>query len=126
MNCRPSGGRVGHLRGLAPDEHSAASSAGRSPISLGQHYHFARRVQDLPWLRSHSRAQVGMTTSLHQTIYVPCFSMGLGKSIQVITFVEIFLRVTQAKKVLLIVPINVIQNWMAEFEKWLPMYVSIQ
>ena len=52
--------------------------------------------------------------------------MGLGKSIQVITFVEIFLRVTQAKKVLLIVPINVIQNWMAEFDKWLPMYVSIQ
>ncbi|PAV77817.1 hypothetical protein WR25_01372 [Diploscapter pachys] len=51
-------------------------------------------------------------------------SMGLGKSIQVITFVEIFLRVTQAKKVLLIVPINVIQNWMAEFEKWLPIISS--
>nr|CDJ84646.1 SNF2-related and DNA RNA helicase domain containing protein [Haemonchus contortus] len=49
-------------------------------------------------------------------------SMGLGKTIQVITFIEVFLRVTQAKRVLVIVPINTIQNWYYEFEKWLPRY----
>ncbi|KAK6016615.1 SNF2 family protein, partial [Ostertagia ostertagi] len=49
-------------------------------------------------------------------------SMGLGKTIQVITFIEVFLRVTEAKKVLVIVPINTIQNWYNEFEKWIPRY----
>ncbi|CAI2350626.1 unnamed protein product [Caenorhabditis sp. 36 PRJEB53466] len=47
-------------------------------------------------------------------------SMGLGKTIQVITFSEIFLRATNARKVLIIVPINTIQNWYAEYEKWIP------
>ncbi|VDM69803.1 unnamed protein product [Strongylus vulgaris] len=51
-------------------------------------------------------------------------SMGLGKTIQVIAFVEIFLRVTEAKKVLIIVPVNTIQNWYNEFEKWMPRYTS--
>uniref|UniRef100_A0A915DZK8 Uncharacterized protein n=1 Tax=Ditylenchus dipsaci TaxID=166011 RepID=A0A915DZK8_9BILA len=47
-------------------------------------------------------------------------SMGLGKSIQVISFIEIFFRATRSTKVLIICPINVIQNWAMEFEKWLP------
>lgn len=47
-------------------------------------------------------------------------SMGLGKTIQVIAFVDIFLRHTSAKKVLCIVPINTLQNWMAEFNMWAP------
>ncbi|KAI6211886.1 SNF2-related and DNA RNA helicase domain containing protein [Aphelenchoides besseyi] len=47
-------------------------------------------------------------------------SMGLGKTIQVIAFTEIFLRVTPCKRVLIICPINVIQNWYSEYEKWLP------
>uniref|UniRef100_A0A1I7U621 Helicase ARIP4 n=1 Tax=Caenorhabditis tropicalis TaxID=1561998 RepID=A0A1I7U621_9PELO len=49
-------------------------------------------------------------------------SMGLGKTIQVITFSEIFLRATKAKKVLVIVPINTIQNWYAEYDKWIPKF----
>ncbi|EGT39315.1 hypothetical protein CAEBREN_01708 [Caenorhabditis brenneri] len=49
-------------------------------------------------------------------------SMGLGKTIQVITFSEIFLRATKAKKVLIIVPINTIQNWYAEYDKWIPKF----
>ncbi|CAD6191933.1 unnamed protein product [Caenorhabditis auriculariae] len=49
-------------------------------------------------------------------------SMGLGKTIQVITFTDVFLRATQAKKVLIIVPINTIQNWNAEFDKWMPRF----
>lgn len=46
--------------------------------------------------------------------------MGLGKTFQVISFVEIFLRCTGCKRVLCIVPINTIQNWMSEFNCWLP------
>ena len=47
-------------------------------------------------------------------------AMGLGKTFQIITFVEVFLRCTECKRVLCIVPINTIQNWMSEFNNWLP------
>jgi RAD54-like protein 2 len=46
--------------------------------------------------------------------------MGLGKTLQVIAFIDIFLRYTPAKKVLCVVPINTIHNWMVEFNMWLP------
>lgn len=47
-------------------------------------------------------------------------AMGLGKTFQVISFIEVFLRATCAKRVLCIVPINTIQNWQSEFNNWLP------
>ncbi|XP_059177576.1 helicase ARIP4-like isoform X2 [Physella acuta] len=47
-------------------------------------------------------------------------SMGLGKTIQLISFIDIFLRCTGGKLVLCIVPINTLQNWLAEFNYWLP------
>lgn len=47
-------------------------------------------------------------------------SMGLGKTLQVVSFVDVLLRHTGAKKVLCITPINTIQNWLAEFDKWVP------
>ncbi|XP_074644107.1 helicase ARIP4-like [Tubulanus polymorphus] len=47
-------------------------------------------------------------------------SMGLGKTIQVISFIDVFLRHTSAKSVLCIVPINTLQNWIHEFNVWLP------
>ncbi|CAG5131189.1 unnamed protein product [Candidula unifasciata] len=47
-------------------------------------------------------------------------SMGLGKTIQLISFIDIFLRFTGGKRVLCIVPINTLQNWLAEFNYWLP------
>jgi len=47
-------------------------------------------------------------------------AMGLGKTLQVISFIEVFLRCTQSKRVLCIVPINTIQNWQSEFNNWLP------
>eukprot|EP00045_Choanoeca_perplexa_P015589 m.197980 g.197980 ORF g.197980 m.197980 type:complete len:1169 (-) comp17034_c0_seq1:1153-4659(-) len=46
-------------------------------------------------------------------------AMGLGKTLQVVTFVEVFLRATQARCVVIITPVNTIGNWHAEFEKWL-------
>ncbi|UJR26103.1 hypothetical protein I4U23_007449 [Adineta vaga] len=47
-------------------------------------------------------------------------SMGCGKTIQVITFIDVFLRYTTAKSVLIVVPINTIQNWANEFNRWCP------
>ena len=47
-------------------------------------------------------------------------SMGLGKTLQLISFTDIFMRYTGAKTVLCIVPINTLQNWVAEFDQWLP------
>ena len=47
-------------------------------------------------------------------------SMGLGKTLQVICFIDVFLRFTKARKVLCIVPMNTIQNWYSEFNTWLP------
>ncbi|CAF0904925.1 unnamed protein product [Brachionus calyciflorus] len=47
-------------------------------------------------------------------------AMGLGKTFQTITFIEVFLRCTGCKRVLCIVPINTIQNWLSEFNNWLP------
>ncbi len=47
-------------------------------------------------------------------------SMGLGKTIQLVAFSDIFLRHTPAKHVLCIVPVNTVQNWIAEFGMWVP------
>ena len=47
-------------------------------------------------------------------------SMGLGKTIQLVSFIDIFLRHTEAKTVLCIVPVNTLQNWQNEFNMWLP------
>merc|ERR1719495_2687605 len=47
-------------------------------------------------------------------------SMGLGKTFQVVAFVDIFLACTGGRKVLCIVPINTFQNWLSEFDYWLP------
>ncbi|CAH0749771.1 unnamed protein product [Diatraea saccharalis] len=48
-------------------------------------------------------------------------SMGLGKTLQIVCFCDIFLRHTQSKTVLCIMPINTLQNWVAEFNMWLPL-----
>ncbi|XP_041975936.1 uncharacterized protein LOC121730827 [Aricia agestis] len=47
-------------------------------------------------------------------------SMGLGKTLQIVCFCDIFLRHTNSKTVLCIMPINTLQNWVAEFNMWLP------
>uniref|UniRef100_A0A8B9HVM4 RAD54 like 2 n=1 Tax=Astyanax mexicanus TaxID=7994 RepID=A0A8B9HVM4_ASTMX len=52
-------------------------------------------------------------------------SMGLGKTLQVISFVDVLLRHTGARTVLAIVPVNTLQNWLAEFNLWLPSAESI-
>lgn len=47
-------------------------------------------------------------------------SMGLGKTLQLVCFIDIFLRHTNSKTILCIMPINTLQNWLAEFNMWLP------
>uniref|UniRef100_A0A8C5I4P3 Helicase ARIP4-like n=1 Tax=Gouania willdenowi TaxID=441366 RepID=A0A8C5I4P3_GOUWI len=47
-------------------------------------------------------------------------SMGLGKTLQVISFIDILLKNTEAHTVLVIVPVNTLQNWLTEFNFWLP------
>uniref|UniRef100_A0A671YJK4 RAD54 like 2 n=1 Tax=Sparus aurata TaxID=8175 RepID=A0A671YJK4_SPAAU len=47
-------------------------------------------------------------------------SMGLGKTLQVISFIEILMKNTEAHTVLAIVPVNTLQNWLTEFNLWLP------
>ena len=47
-------------------------------------------------------------------------SMGLGKTFQSISFIEIFLRSTASTHVLVIVPVNTLHNWTTEFDLWLP------
>uniref|UniRef100_A0A3Q2Q5B1 RAD54 like 2 n=1 Tax=Fundulus heteroclitus TaxID=8078 RepID=A0A3Q2Q5B1_FUNHE len=47
-------------------------------------------------------------------------SMGLGKTLQVISFIDILLKNTEAHTVLAIVPVNTLQNWLTEFNIWLP------
>ncbi|XP_051777134.1 helicase ARIP4 isoform X2 [Erpetoichthys calabaricus] len=47
-------------------------------------------------------------------------SMGLGKTLQVIAFLDVLLRYTGARTVLTIVPVNTLQNWLSEFNLWLP------
>jgi RAD54-like protein 2 len=47
-------------------------------------------------------------------------AMGLGKTLQVISFTDVFLRHSGYNHVLVIVPVNTIQNWKNEFNHWVP------
>ncbi|KAM9350359.1 helicase ARIP4-like [Symphorus nematophorus] len=47
-------------------------------------------------------------------------SMGLGKTLQVISFIDVLFKHTQAHTVLAIVPVNTLQNWLSEFNMWVP------
>jgi SNF2 family DNA or RNA helicase len=45
-------------------------------------------------------------------------AMGLGKTLQVITFVEALLRASPATTALIVVPVNTVSTWNTEFCKW--------
>ncbi|KAG7276793.1 hypothetical protein CRUP_014467 [Coryphaenoides rupestris] len=47
-------------------------------------------------------------------------SMGLGKTLQVISFIDVLLRHTSTHTVLAIVPVNTLHNWLSEFNMWVP------
>ncbi|KNC55264.1 uncharacterized protein AMSG_10901 [Thecamonas trahens ATCC 50062] len=46
--------------------------------------------------------------------------MGLGKTLQVVSLIEAFLRAQIGKQALVLAPVTVIDNWEREFHKWLP------
>lgn len=46
--------------------------------------------------------------------------------LQVVGFTDVFMKHTCAKTVLIIVPINTLQNWINEFDMWLPSKANIQ
>lgn len=48
-------------------------------------------------------------------------SMGLGKTLQLVCFCDIFLRHTCSNTILIIMPINTLQNWVNEFNMWIPL-----
>ncbi|XP_055021526.1 helicase ARIP4-like isoform X2 [Boleophthalmus pectinirostris] len=52
-------------------------------------------------------------------------SMGLGKTLQVISFIDVLFRHTKAHTVLAIVPVNTLQNWLHEFNTWVPAAESL-
>ena len=37
-----------------------------------------------------------------------------------ISFIDVFLRHTEGKHVMVIVPVNTLQNWSSEFQQWIP------
>jgi SNF2 family DNA or RNA helicase len=45
--------------------------------------------------------------------------MGLGKTLQSVTFCHVFLENTPATCVLVVVPVNTLTNWVHEFGKWI-------
>ncbi len=47
-------------------------------------------------------------------------SMGLGKSVQTLAFLHTFHRYYRDKRTLLLVPSNVLHNWVEESQRWLP------
>lgn len=47
-------------------------------------------------------------------------STGLGKTLQLVCFCDIFLRHTSSRTILIIMPINTLQNWLHEFNMWIP------
>lgn len=47
-------------------------------------------------------------------------SMGLGKTLQIVCFCDVLMRYTSTKNILIIMPINTIQNWVNEFNLWTP------
>ena len=53
-------------------------------------------------------------------------SMGLGKTLQVISFIELMFRCTPTRHVLCVVPVNTLQNWISEFDRWIPTPQQIQ
>ena len=68
------------------------------------------RTFDGLWKNDPGTTSIDRKRSLHST----------SSLVQVIAFIDVFLRYAIAKSVLIVVPINTIQNWVNEFNRWCP------
>jgi len=53
-------------------------------------------------------------------VFTLWFFISLGKTIQVIAYVSAMFDMQLIKNVLLVIPLSVIPNWIAEFKNWAP------
>ncbi|KAK3103947.1 hypothetical protein FSP39_023138 [Pinctada imbricata] len=107
------------------DELNVPDDVGRILVNIG-HSSEEEDIYLAPQIAKFIKRHQNLIESINRYNSSPGFgcilahSMGLGKTIQMISFIDIFLRFAKAKTVLLIVPINTLQNWMAEFNMWCP------
>ena len=98
-------------------------SENEKPIYLPPHLADVIKPHQIGGIRFLYDNIIESLTKYDQSLGLGCIlahSMGLGKTLQIISFIDIFLTHTKAKHVLCIVPINTLQNWMNEFDIWLP------
>ncbi|KAM6924905.1 helicase ARIP4-like [Xenentodon cancila] len=116
------------------DAHNQADAQGRVLVNLN-HPPADRDIFLLPQLaRAVKPHQIGGIRFLYDNLVesverfssssgfgcILAHSMGLGKTLQVISFIDVLFRHTQAHTVLAIVPVNTLQNWLSEFNAWVP------